>query len=982
MKAFAQNTNPKGASRQPSGPLEATPFFGVQAKLSVGKKDDHFEKEADHVADKVVQKSEQQPSFFANNSFFPKSQPSVQRLPLEEVQKQEETEEVQEKPLAASITPLVQLASDDNAVQEKCEACEAEETQEIQRLPFEEVQTKLSEAYTLQNKCEACEKEESVQRKASSEKQASGSIESRLQSSKGGGSTMAAHTMSQMQSGFGADFSQVRIHTDSNAVQLSKDLGAQAFTHGNDIYFNEGKYNPSSTSGQHLLAHELTHTIQQGGSASMAQNKIQRWPAWADSAVSWVADTATSAASSVAEGAAWVGGQVADGAAWVGDQVSAGVNWVGDQVSAAADWIIEQLNSAIDSGTDFLNEKWEAIESFGTSAFDDIKNGFGSLASIITSPMSIIVAALSDMNADILQSAWNLVKGGGNALMAGINSVINSVLNAGELLWGTVTGTIDGIFDTIDGLFNNSLFDLLPGFIKNGIRSAFNGLRSLWTRISSFWTDLWQRLTSFVRDIIAAVQEFIENVLAFGIEQVISMVVKLKELYNFVMDTMMDPAGTVAPILQSIAAKISSEGPAKSQQLGDQWAKENYTGESAQSQDNGTVQRVMIDGEERSTASLWEVLKGILYYLGEAWKGLTFSKILEMLWTSLKDLIWPWSAIGQQFVNLWNDDWTLMYQSLYEPRNFLEHPIGCLHDIWSNFMILLDFPLALWRTLNNVVGLLMGWITIILVLVGAVIGGFGGAAFFGIAIPPGIGAGALAGLALTEPIGLILAGSIISAETTAAEIILWRLFTANQVCEKRQVDIMQTVSSVITAAVTFVVAALMMLLAKLISMIAEFLKGAPKTAPVPEPVLPEPVPAPGQPIPQPGQPRPVPQPTPQPGQPSPVPQPAQPAPQPIPQGPQTPAPPGPVQPVPQGPQGPQPMPPNVTPLFPATPEVPVPANTPPMEVPIAAKFEDDSKGEAKAQLALEENEETKVQNKEEVFAQRESDPEVGGASIV
>ena len=121
---------------------------------------------------------------------------------------------------------------------------------------------------------------------------------------------MAAHTMSQMQSGFGADFSQVRIHTDSNAVQLSKDLGAQAFTHGNDIYFNEGKYNPSSTSGQHLLAHELTHTIQQGGSASMAQNKIQRWPAWADSAVSWVADTATSAASSVAEGAAWV---------WCGD---------------------------------------------------------------------------------------------------------------------------------------------------------------------------------------------------------------------------------------------------------------------------------------------------------------------------------------------------------------------------------------------------------------------------------------------------------------------------------------------------------------------------------------------------------------------------------------------------------------------------------------------------------------------------------------
>ncbi|MBD2753189.1 DUF4157 domain-containing protein [Spirosoma sp. BT704] len=69
-----------------------------------------------------------------------------------------------------------------------------------------------------------------------------------------------------MESAMGADFSGVRVHTGSEASQLSQDLNAYAFTHGNDIYFNEGQYNPSTSEGQRLLAHELTHTVQQGAS--------------------------------------------------------------------------------------------------------------------------------------------------------------------------------------------------------------------------------------------------------------------------------------------------------------------------------------------------------------------------------------------------------------------------------------------------------------------------------------------------------------------------------------------------------------------------------------------------------------------------------------------------------------------------------------------------------------------------------------------
>ncbi len=89
-------------------------------------------------------------------------------------------------------------------------------------------------------------------------------IEPRLQEAKGNGMQMDSRTREIMESGFGADFSGVRIHTDPGAADMSKDLGARAFTHGSDIYFGAGNYEPGTHAGKQLLAHELTHTVQQG----------------------------------------------------------------------------------------------------------------------------------------------------------------------------------------------------------------------------------------------------------------------------------------------------------------------------------------------------------------------------------------------------------------------------------------------------------------------------------------------------------------------------------------------------------------------------------------------------------------------------------------------------------------------------------------------------------------------------------------------
>ena len=68
-----------------------------------------------------------------------------------------------------------------------------------------------------------------------------------------------------MESRFGADFSQVRLHTDSIASEAARELRAEAFPSGKDVYFQAGRYEPETLPGRRLLAHELTHVIQQSG---------------------------------------------------------------------------------------------------------------------------------------------------------------------------------------------------------------------------------------------------------------------------------------------------------------------------------------------------------------------------------------------------------------------------------------------------------------------------------------------------------------------------------------------------------------------------------------------------------------------------------------------------------------------------------------------------------------------------------------------
>jgi len=174
----------------------------VQAKLIVGASGDRYEQEADRMADQVMRMS------------YPGEPVHTSDGGTADIQRQEE--ENADNPIASQIEAL--LAED--GLQAKAEGGGIAVTD---------------------------------------------GFESTLAATKGGGQSLPNPAKAEMETAFGVDFSGVRLHTDSTAVQMSRQINAHAFTHGQDIYFNEARFHPSSNEGRHLLAHELTHTLQQGG---------------------------------------------------------------------------------------------------------------------------------------------------------------------------------------------------------------------------------------------------------------------------------------------------------------------------------------------------------------------------------------------------------------------------------------------------------------------------------------------------------------------------------------------------------------------------------------------------------------------------------------------------------------------------------------------------------------------------------------------
>jgi len=244
----------------------------LETKLKIGRPGDRFEREADNVADRVMKMPE----------------PDIGRQADEE-------EEIQTLPLADQITPVAQRQAEEEeqaqseALQQQKEDEEPVQPQVLQKQEGEEEPARLKhlqpqeeeeslqpqspqqqeeeeepvQAKTLQRQVE--EEQEPLQAKGSGPKtgRIAPSIESGIASMRGSGRPLPAATRSFFEPRFGADFSGVSVHADSSANHFARRISARAFTLGRNIFFAAGEYSPDSPAGKRLLAHELTHVIQQ-----------------------------------------------------------------------------------------------------------------------------------------------------------------------------------------------------------------------------------------------------------------------------------------------------------------------------------------------------------------------------------------------------------------------------------------------------------------------------------------------------------------------------------------------------------------------------------------------------------------------------------------------------------------------------------------------------------------------------------------------
>ncbi|WDD96738.1 DUF4157 domain-containing protein [Thalassomonas actiniarum] len=311
----------------------------IQHKLTVGKPNDAFEQEADHVADQVVNSpaSADRPATASpqlQKQEEKEEQAQSKALAEPKLQKQEEEEEAQPKALAeprlqkqeeeeeeaqakALAEPRLQKQEEEEEAQAKALAeprlqKQEEEEEEAQAKALaeprlqkqeeeEEAQAKTMADVKLKkqkqkkkhlHKSEEEKEEEEVQAKTSNSKTGAparpadssvdGRKSKRISERQGSGQAMNANTRHFMEANFHKDFSNVRIHNDQEANNLSQQLHAQAFTLKQDIYFNTGRYNPESRSGKHLLAHELTHVVQQNANLANKNPRTATAPGHSD----------------------------------------------------------------------------------------------------------------------------------------------------------------------------------------------------------------------------------------------------------------------------------------------------------------------------------------------------------------------------------------------------------------------------------------------------------------------------------------------------------------------------------------------------------------------------------------------------------------------------------------------------------------------------------------------------------------------------
>lgn len=228
--------------RAASSLTKATLHPVVQAKLKIGAPNDPYEQEADRVAHHVMR--------------------------------------VADSEVAGEATSQVPMETAALSIQRMCSEC-AEEEESLQRKPIQDATNSLqispvkqpvtaqfpcyNQTANIQRKAMKQEEEEPLEKQLGADLTPTITLdgEAGIQSLRGGGQPMSESERAFFEPRFGHDFSKVRIHSAARAVAFAQEAGAKAFTVGSDVVFGAGQYSPGTREGRRLMAHELTHVVQQ-----------------------------------------------------------------------------------------------------------------------------------------------------------------------------------------------------------------------------------------------------------------------------------------------------------------------------------------------------------------------------------------------------------------------------------------------------------------------------------------------------------------------------------------------------------------------------------------------------------------------------------------------------------------------------------------------------------------------------------------------
>lgn len=287
----------------------------------------------------------------------------------------------------------------------------------------------------------------------------------------GRGHRLRQESLDELGAGFGTDFRQVRIHRDAEAANAADAINARAFTAGRDLYFGRGQYDPHGKSGKMLLAHELTHVLQQGALPS--------------DGVPIMARTSAPEVQGSFLGDAWEGVKTGASAAWEGVKTGASAVWEGVKTGASAAW------EGVKTGASAV---WEGVKTAGGWAWEALKaiGGWG------WNVLKAAGALAWDLVTEAPVRIWRLLKHLGSGFVDLMEGLWDGIKGFAGHMWAALKGVVKWTADGVVGLFS-WVWDGLKGGAKWAWKLMQGDVSGFWQGIGDFFGWLGRGAVGLVK---------------------------------------------------------------------------------------------------------------------------------------------------------------------------------------------------------------------------------------------------------------------------------------------------------------------------------------------------------------------------------------------------------------------------------------------------------------------------------------------------